>query len=160
MDKPLTTTETVKAEWIDYNGHMNVAYYVLVFDHATDALLEALGMGPDWRDLNKASAFVAEAHVTYDSEVGLGDVLAVETRIAGWDSRRIQVLHVMSCAGRRVATNEVMLLFMDMTARRVAALPQAILSAIRAHAEAAVPDRALLGRAVRQLPPSDAGQVT
>jgi len=56
--------ETVRPEWIDYNGHMNVAYYVLILDHGVDALWEYLGIGRDYRATKAGSTFAVEAHVT------------------------------------------------------------------------------------------------
>ena len=60
--------ETVKSDWVDYNGHMNVAFYVLVFDHATDALLERIGLDDKHRKTSGKSVFVAEAHLTYEKQ--------------------------------------------------------------------------------------------
>ena len=64
----------VEAAWIDYNGHMNVAYYVLMFDRATDALLDRLGLGAAYRRRTDHSLFVLESHVTYEREVKAGDM--------------------------------------------------------------------------------------
>jgi len=69
MSEILQRQTRVKADWIDYNGHMNVAYYVLVFDHSTDALLESLGLGEAYRQGENKSFFVVESHVTYENEV-------------------------------------------------------------------------------------------
>lgn len=82
-------TESVRTEWIDYNGHMNVAYYVLAFDHATDAFLDYLGMDEHYRDERRCSVFTAEAHVTYDREVRLGDPLRFTTQLLDWDAKRV-----------------------------------------------------------------------
>ena len=65
--------EIVSPDWVDYNGHMNVAYYVLIFDHATDAFLEKIGMNEAHREATGSSVFVAEAHITYDNEVMAGE---------------------------------------------------------------------------------------
>ena len=67
--------EIVRPEWVDYNNHMNVAYYVLVFDHATDAVFDRLDLGEAYRETTGCSLFVAEAHVTYEQEVSAGDRL-------------------------------------------------------------------------------------
>ena len=77
---------TVLPEWIDWNGHMNVAYYVLVFDHATDAFLDYLGMGQAYRDEQNCSAFVVETHVNYQRELVAGDPMRITTQLLGFDS--------------------------------------------------------------------------
>src|SRR5690606_30721500 len=88
-------TEAVRPEWIDYNGHMNVGYYVLAFDHATDALLDHVGLGADYRQKTGGSAFVVEAHVTYQQEVTEGTPLAFKTLVLGTDPKRIHLFHTM-----------------------------------------------------------------
>ena len=61
--------ETIRPEWIDHNGHMNVAYYTLVFDHAVDAFFEYVGLGQPYRDHTNGSTFAVEQHITYNREV-------------------------------------------------------------------------------------------
>ena len=64
--KPLSLYQgTVLPEWIDYNGHMNVAYYVLAFDHATDELFDYIGMDESYRAEQNCSMFTLELHVNY-----------------------------------------------------------------------------------------------
>jgi acyl-CoA thioester hydrolase len=140
--------ETVRPEWIDYNSHMNLAYYVLVFDQATDVFLDYIGMTEDFRRLNHASTFAAEMHVTYHKEVDVGDELDVSTQLLAYDAKRIHYFHRMhdkkdNCL---VATNELMSLYMNMQKRRVASMPANIqqkLAEIQlAHSELSVPDQA------------------
>jgi acyl-CoA thioester hydrolase len=105
---------------------MNVAYYVLIFDHATDALLEHLKMGPEYREKSAASIFVVESHVTYEQEIMEGTSVSVNSRIMGFDAKRLHIFHHMTETGSGItaATNEVMILHMDMTTRRVAPFPE------------------------------------
>ncbi len=56
-------------DWIDYNGHMTVAYYVLAFDYSSDALMDYLGLDSDYREHTQNSAFVLEGHITYEQEL-------------------------------------------------------------------------------------------
>jgi len=130
--EPSPYEETVRPEWIDYNGHMNVAYYVLVFDHATDALFDQLGLGIDYCKHENNSLFVVETHVTYEREVVEGDDLRVSTRILGFDAKRLHLFHEMYHvgSGELAATNEVMLLHVDMTVRRAAGFPMSVLDRI------------------------------
>lgn len=151
--------ETVRPEWIDYNGHMNVAYYVLAFDHATDAFLDHIGMDAAYREQCQCSVFTAEAHVTYERELKLGDPLRVTTQVLGWDAKRIHYHHMMYHAveGYLAATNELMILHVDMAQRRVAAMPSAlaerVASVAAAHSELPRPPQ--VGRVIG-LPASDA----
>ena len=84
--------ETVRPEWIDYNGHMNVAYYLLVFDHASDALIDQLDLGIDYRNRENCSMFAVETHITYEREVLEGDGLAVNALSGGVDSSVVTML--------------------------------------------------------------------
>jgi len=120
--------ETVRTEWVDYNGHMNLAYYVLVFDHATDDLLDHIGMDEAFRDSIGGSVFVVEAHVTYENEALAGDDLSVTTQLLDLDAKRMHVFHRMTLEGsdETIATNELMILYVDMNTRRSASIPRPI----------------------------------
>lgn len=160
-DAPLTLhAEPVRPDWVDYNGHMNVAYYVLAFDHATDAFLDFAGLGQAYRDAGNASVFVVEAHVTYEREVGEGDPLAFETMVLGTDAKRIHLFHVMRHAtgGWIAATNELMMIHIDMTTRSVASLPEAVQHRLAevADAHAGLPRPPQSGRSI-SLNPRRAG---
>ncbi|MBK8208871.1 MAG: thioesterase family protein [Rhodospirillales bacterium] len=108
--------ESVRPEWVDYNGHMNVAYYVLVFDHATDATLDQLGIGEAYRLDSGCSVFVGEMHVNYLREVVAGDELHVATRLLATDEKRLVMFHEMMCPppARVVASNEVLCVHVDL----------------------------------------------
>lgn len=116
---------TVPPEWADYNGHMNVGYYVVAFDKASDAVLEHLGLGESYRFTEEASVFVLEAHVTYDREVHPGDRLRFTTQFLDHDSKRLHLFHRMYHAtdGYLAATNELMIMHMDLKTRRSAPFP-------------------------------------
>ena len=87
--------DVVRPEWIDSNGHMNLAYYVVVFDLATDAMYRILGIGDDYRDATGNSCFTAETHTLYEREVRLGDRLLVKTSLLGADTKRLHYFHEM-----------------------------------------------------------------
>lgn len=133
--------ETVLPAWIDYNGHMNVAYYVLVFDHASDALARWLGIDEGYTRRTNRSIFVVEAHVTYAREVLENDPLRIETLVLGADAKRLHLCHRMfhDREGYLAATNELMLLHVDLGARRSAPLPSDVAARLEtlraAHAE-------------------------
>jgi len=117
--------ETVSPEWVDYNGHMNVAYYVLVFDHATDHILNILDLGETYRKNNNASIFVVESHITYELEVLEGCKLRVHTVWVESDYKRLRLFHVMERAdtGEQVATIDIMLVHVSLQSRRSIAFP-------------------------------------
>lgn len=116
---------TVKPEWIDWNGHMNVGYYVVAFDQATDTLCQQIGCSWDYTREKIGMTFVLEAHVTYDREVKQGDALRITTQILDYDAKRIHYLHAMYHAdeGYLAATNELMLMNIDYQSRRSAPWP-------------------------------------
>ncbi|HSS64018.1 MAG TPA: thioesterase family protein, partial [Gammaproteobacteria bacterium] len=90
IDAPLVLHQgKIQRDWIDYNGHMNVAYYVLVFDNATDALLDFLGMDEDYRKQTGFTTYVLETHVTYDRELKENDPVRVETQLLDFDAKRL-----------------------------------------------------------------------
>lgn len=127
--KPLTLYQaSVLPEWIDYNGHMNVAYYVLAFDHATDELLDYIGMDERYRAEQHCSIFTLELHVNYLQEVKLDDPLRVETQIIDYDSKKIHYFHSMYHAEENylAATNELIVLHMNMQERRSAPMAEPI----------------------------------
>ncbi len=134
MSKPVIEyTDVVRPEWIDSNGHMNLAYYVVVFDLATDALYRALGIGEAYREASGNSCFTAETHTLYEREVRLGDKLRVQTWLLGVDSKRLHYLHEMFHleSGERSAVQELMALHIDMAVRRVAPYPAARYDALQ-----------------------------
>lgn len=146
---PLAThTGTVLPEWIDYNGHMNLSYYVLLFDHATDSFLDRIGLTEPFRRRHEASTFAAEIHVNYLRELQAGDPVRVTTQLLGHDGKRIHFFHRMyhARAGFLAATNELLSLYMDMSARRVTEMPAAIRRKLttlaRAHRHLARPEQA------------------
>jgi acyl-CoA thioester hydrolase len=116
----------IREEWIDYNGHMNVAYYVLVFDHATDAFWNYLGIGEDYLKCTNNSTFALESHVTYQGELLCGDPVRVTSQLLGLDAKRIHSLHRMYHAekGYLASTLECVSLHVSLTTRRAAPFPE------------------------------------
>jgi acyl-CoA thioester hydrolase len=129
MSRPLVETEAVvRPEWIDSNGHMNLAYYVVVFDLATDAMYKALEIGDAYREASGNSCFTAETHTLYEREAHLGDRLIVRSWLLGVDAKRIHYFHEMfpAAGGARSAAQELLALHIDMAIRRVAPFPAAV----------------------------------
>ncbi len=153
IDAPLRLYRTtVKPEWLDYNGHMNEAYYVLVFSHATDAFMDYAGQDETYRACSNCSIYTLETHVMYLREVSEGEEVRVETRLLEHDAKRYRLFHGMyrSNGDDLLATGEHMLLHVDMAGPKSVPFPQDIaerLAAIRAaHADLPVPEQA--GRAI------------
>jgi acyl-CoA thioester hydrolase len=126
MSGPIVEYEdVVRPEWIDSNGHMNLAYYVVVFDLATDKLYANLGIGDAYREASGNSCFTAETHTVYEREMRLGEPLRVQTWLLGVDSKRLHYFHELFHVdtGERSAVQELMALHIDMRSRRVAPFP-------------------------------------
>ena len=132
----------VLPEWIDYNGHMNLAYYTVLFDQATDILFDELGLGLDYRRDRKLGTFVAETHNLYERELLVGARVRVATQIIAIDAKRLHVGHEMFAldggpiAGQRAATQELMFLHVDLGARRVCPFPPDLYARVSAAAAA------------------------
>jgi acyl-CoA thioester hydrolase len=124
----------VVPEWIDYNGHMNVAYYVLAFDRATDRLFDYLGIGEAYRRATRHSVFALEAHVTYERELRQDDEFTIATRLIDADRKRLHLFHAMTRAkdNELSATIEVMGLHVDMAGPRSAPFPDDVYAKVEA----------------------------
>lgn len=116
----------VLPEWIDWNGHMNVGFYVVAFDKATDTLCAQLGVGWEYTRDKIGMTFVLEAHVTYDREVREGDPLRITTQVLDYDAKRVHYFHTMHHGeeGWVAATNELILMNIDYESRRSAPWPE------------------------------------
>ena len=139
--------DLIAPEWIDYNGHMNVSYYVLLFDRATDDFFDFMGMTAEYRAAGNVSAFTAEMHVNYVREVKEGDEVYVTTQLLGYDEKRFHYFHQMYHAeqGYLAATSELLCLFVDMNQRRVTQMPTPILDRLaeikQSHDELPLPEQ-------------------
>lgn len=137
--------------WIDSNDHMNLAYYVVLFDHATDAIDAALGMGPGYKERHRAGTFAVETHTLYRAELRAGERVEVETLVAGADEKRLHLAHTMRRpGGGAVAMQEILFLHVDLGTRRVAPWPATVLANLLAarDAHAALPRPEWLGRRI------------
>ncbi len=118
----------VEPSWIDYNGHLNMAYYNVLFDRCVDEAYELLGIGADYLSKQAHSTFTAEAHVRYLRELHEGDAVRATFQMLDYDSKRIhyfqQLFHATD--GWMSATSENMTLHVDMTAKKVAPFPDAV----------------------------------
>ncbi|MEO6512320.1 MAG: thioesterase family protein [Nocardioides sp.] len=139
MSAFVTWREPVLDEWIDYNGHLSEPYYVLVMGHATDAVMEAVGLGPEYREANDASLYTVEAHVRYLDEVSAGADLEVRSSVIGVTGKLLWLWHELWADGRLRATEEI--LGVHVVGGRSAPLPDGVAAAARA-AEVEPPEHA------------------
>lgn len=122
----------VRPEWIDINGHMNVAFYVLAFDKAVDDLLARAGITDDYIRQSRGTTFAVEAHVTYGRELTEGQAYRIESRVLAYDEKRVHQFQRMVHAqeGWLAATAEWMNLHVDLATRRVSPWPEGTLAAL------------------------------
>jgi acyl-CoA thioester hydrolase len=142
----------VEPGWIDYNGHLNMAYYNVLFDRGVDELFSLVGLGPDYVRARNASFFAAETHVRYLRELALSDRVRVTIQLIDFDDKRMHFFMELRHAdeGWVSATSECLSLHVDMAQRKVSPFPSDILTNLAllkaAHARLARPTDA--GRAI------------
>ena len=114
-------SEKVIKEWTDYNEHLNVAFYVRVFDIAADVMLDNFKMGGESAKKDKKTTFVAEMHTIYNQEVRLGEEVETHATYVDHDKKRIHYRLSMFHKEKKylAATNEVLSLFVDLGQRKV-----------------------------------------
>ncbi|HXF88964.1 MAG TPA: thioesterase family protein [Xanthobacteraceae bacterium] len=115
----------VEPQWIDYNGHLNMAYYNVLFDRAVDEVFELLGCGADYVKQRQLSFFTAEVHVRYLRELHASDPVRVTLQLLDHDEKRLHYFEQLFHAeqGWVSATSENMSLHVDMAARKTAPVP-------------------------------------
>ncbi|MGD9959342.1 thioesterase family protein [Nocardioides sp.] len=124
--------ESVRPEWIDYNGHLSEAYYVLVFGHATDAVMEQIGLGEQARAANSSSLFTVEAHIRYLDQISEGEELEVRSTLVGSGTKKLHMWHEMWAGGRLRATEEILGLHVDTDGGRTTPFPPDVVDLINA----------------------------
>ena len=118
---PLDThRSTVVPEWVDWNGHMNVAFYVTAFDQASGAFMRNMGLGRRYVDGKLGLTFVLETHVTSDREVREGAPLRFATQLLARDTKKVHLFHEMFHAeeGYLASTNETIVMNINYETRR------------------------------------------
>ncbi|MBF9233569.1 thioesterase family protein [Microvirga alba] len=148
----VSSTMAVAPAWIDYNGHMNMAYYHVLFDKAVEEGFSLVGLGQDYLEERKGSFFAAETHTLYKRELKAGDPVRVTLQLVDFDEKRVhfylEIRHATE--GWVAATSEGLSLHMDMRARKVAPFPDDIMANLAvmkaAHGRLAKPP--VLGRVI------------
>ncbi len=122
----LLTTQKIIKEWTDYNNHMNLSYYILVFDLGAEVILSKFKMGEHSAKTTKKSTMVVETHTTYNNEVKEGDEVDVFLSHFDHDKKRLHYKLEMYNKEKNVlsATTEVLSLYIDLNVRKVVELEE------------------------------------
>ncbi|MCR9125240.1 MAG: thioesterase family protein [Rhodobacteraceae bacterium] len=141
----------VEPQWIDYNGHLNMAYYNVLFDTGVDEIYADFGFGPAYAQTRGHTTYTAEFHICYVRELHEGDRVRVTTQLLDFDTKRFHTYQeILHEDGWLAATAEGLGLHIDMSGPRVAPMPddiQARLGAYKAaHDALGRPERA--GRSI------------
>ena len=145
--------EYVIEDWIDYNGHLNLAYYNVIFDHGVDHMYDFLEIGEDYARSGIGSCFTLEVHINYLQELSLNDEVQVQIQLLNADHKRLHyfssMFHVHE--GYLAATSEHIALHVDMQTRKSAPFPAQAAEKIEtlrlAHAHLPVPEQ--VGRVIK-----------
>jgi acyl-CoA thioester hydrolase len=126
--------DTVRSEWVDYNGHLRDAFYLLIFSFATDALMEHIGLDVAGRARSHSSIYTLESHINYLQEVKLGTEVLVRTQLLGSDAKRLHIYHAMEVldGDGPVAVSEQMLLHVDVRGPKSAPFTPDVLARVQA----------------------------
>jgi acyl-CoA thioester hydrolase len=119
-------SQRVRPEWIDYNGHLSEAYYVLVFGFATDALMDHCGLDERYRASTGRSLYTVEGHIRYLREVGPDAELVVQTAITERGAKKLRIAHEMYVGDTLVATEEIVALHVDTRKGKTTVFPEHI----------------------------------
>jgi acyl-CoA thioester hydrolase len=142
----------VKPEWIDYNGHLNMAYYNVLFDHAVDEAFGLCGLGPEYLESRNHSFFLVESRTRYRRELTAKDRVRVTLQLIDFDDKRLHyVMEIRHAAeGWLAAACENLSINVDMATRRAAPFPEDIIAnlAIMKNAHLALPQPDMLGAGV------------
>ncbi|RUX43177.1 MAG: thioesterase [Mesorhizobium sp.] len=141
----------IEKDWIDYNGHLNMAYYNVLFDRCSDDAFEMLGMGPNYAKERRLTIYTAEVHVCYVQELHLEHKVQVSFQLIDHDEKRLRAYQeIRHVDGWLAATSETLSLHVDMSGPKVAPFPADVLARVEemraAHAALPMPERA--GRSI------------
>lgn len=149
----VSSTMRIEPAWIDFNGHLNMAYYLVLFDRAIDEAFALGGLGPDYVERRGCSCFTAEVHTLYLRELKLGEPVRATVQLIDHDDKRIHAYLELRHAteGWIAASCEQLFLHVGMADRRVRPFPDDVLAslALMKAAHRRLPKPAALGRAVR-----------
>lgn len=158
VKEPLCTWRgKVAHDWVDYNGHLRDAYYMVIFSFASDGLMDLIGMDAQGRQATGHTLYTLETHLSYLLEVKEGADVEVFTHIVGLDAKRLHLCHGLYLQGGAalLAANEQMLINIDTARARSAAFAPQAGERLRAMAQPhlALPRPSYAGRSIALTPP-------
>jgi acyl-CoA thioester hydrolase len=151
---PLLTTWSgaIAPEWVDYNGHLRDAYYLLLFSFASDDLMDRIGLDEAGRKATGHTFYSLETHLNYLLEVKQGAAVEVRTQILGMDAKRVDVYHTLHLQGSDtlLAANQQMLINIDSSGPKSAPFAPGVRDQLQAiaTAQAHLPRPAYAGRTI------------
>lgn len=149
---PVTYKTAVQPDWVDYNGHLRDAYYLLICSFATDGLMDLIGLDEAGRARSGHTLYTLECHLNFIAEVKLGVDVQVRTQLLGHDRKRLHIHHLIErCdGGQIVAESEQMLMNIDTATGRSAAFAVPVAERIQALAATQVqlPRPTCIGRLI------------
>ena len=150
---PIISIQTVKPEWIDYNGHMNIAYYTMAFDQAFDTFLSnQFGMNEQYIKQNQIGPFALQSQYTYLAEMHEGETFSTSVRIFDYDYKRIHLFSEIYRGRDNLlsATCESLSINVNLQNRKSEAYPDAILKMIAASFEStkSLPEPVQIGQQI------------
>ncbi|WP_321799850.1 thioesterase family protein [Caballeronia sp. J97] len=143
--------DTVKPEWVDYNGHLRDAFYMLIYSLATDAFMDRIGLDDAGRRARQRTLYTLEAHISYLREIKEGAPVRVEARVVAHDRKRVHLYMEMfeGDAAEPVSACEQMLMHIDSSgAPKSASLDEDIAARIAAEPAVALQDARYAGRVI------------
>ncbi|SAL77293.1 thioesterase [Caballeronia peredens] len=143
--------DTVKPEWVDYNGHLRDAFYMLIYSLATDAFMDGIGLDDAGRRARRRTLYTLEAHISYLREIREGAAVRVETRVLGHDRKRVHLYLEMfegDIAEPVCACEQMMMLIDTSGAPRSASFDEDLAARIAAQPAVAAKDARYAGRVI------------
>jgi acyl-CoA thioester hydrolase len=130
--------QKVESQWIDYNGHFNMAYYNVIFDRCGDEAFALMGLGPDYVSSTNCSFFTLEVHITYLRELHAGDSVQVTVQFLDYDAKRVHYVQEMFHAdeGWLSCVTENIVMHVDLIEKKSTPFPARVLTKIKAMHEA------------------------
>lgn len=151
MSLPIYQT-SICADWVDYNGHLRDAFYLLIFSHATDALMDMLGLDEVGRARTGHTLYTLECHLNFLAEVKEGEAVEVRTQLLAHDAKRLHIHHALYRPGENasLAESEQMLINIDSAAGRSAPFEAQVANRVAqlAAAHRQLPQPACVGRVI------------
>lgn len=129
---------TVEDQWTDFNHHLNMAYYHVIFDRAGDHLFDEVGLGPNYVKTRNGSTFTLESHITYLQELHAGTQVRIESQLLDLDAKRVHYVQKMfhDAENYLSSVTEIIIMHVDMTTKKSAPFPADVMEKLQAMLEA------------------------